>query len=295
MLCKKLTLPWWAPVLYKQPRGTEADLREACKGNDVDEPNYREVRALAEAVRLNWIGGAITLIEMRADVNAVDGKNASAIHSACIHGVPMLELLLKSGANPNCQDNDPDYDELWTSKTFGDKVEHRTPLHYCCFEGDVEAARLLFQAKADLNIQDAQFKTPLHLAIEEGHDAVIVFLLQSGAAPDMCTLESGMKNSPLMDAAHSGEHLLAEKLIRSGADVNKVGKQDMTALHLAARRGDDKMVKMLLDAKADATLESKIGTAISLARKKGSTELLRLLGAKVKDMATPKRLVFSYV
>lgn len=259
---------------------TAAALRAACKGKNVNEPNHKEVTALAEAARVNWIEGVKTLIELKADANTSDSKCVTALHLAYPNGAPMLELLLKAGANPNCQDNDPDYDPEFTSTTFGDKVEHRTPLHYCCNNGDLAAAKLLFQFKADLNIQDAQFKTPLHLAIEEGHHPVIDFLLQSGASVDLCTIQSGMKNSPLMDAAHSGEHVLAEKLIRAGADVNKVGKQDMTALHLAARRGDEKMVKILLEAKADATLESKIGTALSLAKKKGSADLLRLLGAK---------------
>merc|ERR1719356_1263347 len=87
-----------------------------------------------------------------------------------------------------------------------------------------------------------------------------------------------MKNSPLLDAAHKGKHVIAGKLLASKADVNKVGKQDMTALHLAARRGDPKMVKILLDARADVTLESKCGTALHLARKHGSAEILQLFG-----------------
>merc|ERR1712032_863050 len=148
------------------------------------------------------------------------------------------------------------------------------------------SGRLLVQGKADLNIQDGQRKTPLHLAIEEDHYDIIDFLLLSGAVVDVCSLESGMKDSPMMEAARKGKHLIAGKLLAAGADVNKVGRQEMAALHLAARRGDPKMVKILLDARADATFESKCGTAVHLARRHGSAELLQLFG--VSDASSAK-------
>eukprot|EP00440_Ansanella_granifera_P015539 gb/GFBE01016888.1/.p1 GENE.gb/GFBE01016888.1/~~gb/GFBE01016888.1/.p1 ORF type:complete len:381 (+),score=89.32 gb/GFBE01016888.1/:1-1143(+) len=291
MLCVKLTPPWWAAILdgpgsrfAQNPAATE--LQAACADQDVNKRNHKGLTALMEAVRLNWPAGVEALIQMGAKVNMVDKSNASALHRGYIYGAPMISLLLKARADPNLQDNDPDFDPEFTSTTFGDRLQHRTPLHYCCLEGDLESAKLLVQGNADLDLQDAQFKSPLHLAIEEGNDHVIDFLLEAGAVPDLCSIESGMKNSPLMDAAMSGKLALAEKLIRAGADVNKVGKQDMTALHLAARRGDASMAKVLLDARADATLESKIGSALSLAKTKGSVELLKLFGAE-KDASQP--------
>jgi len=289
VLCKKLIEPWWVPILEKRSgRFVHTDVveqfRKACMSKDVNERNHKGQSALLEAVRLNWAVGVETLIQMQADVNIVDDKKLSALHLACMRGMPVVVgILMKARANPNCQDNDPDHDPEFKSTTFGLRLQHRTPLHYCCLDGYLEIARLLLQGTADLNVQDAQFKAPVHLAIEEGHDAIIDLLLQSGAAVDLCTLESGMKNSPLMDAAHTGKHVLAEKLIRAGADVNKVGKQDMAALHLAARRGDSNMVKLLLEARADTTLESKCGTALNLAKKKGSAEVLQLFGVKAED------------
>lgn len=257
-------------------------------GKDINERNHREETALLETVRLNWTAGVEALIQMGADVNVVDEKKASTLHRAYFHGTSMMSILLEKQANPNLQDYNPDYDPRFTSKSFGDYLQHRTPMHYCCCDGNLEVAELLFQGSADMNIQDSRFKAPLHLAIEEGHDAIIDFLLQSGAAVDLCSLDSGKQNTPLMDAARTGEHELAGKLIRAGADVNKAGKQGMTALHLAARRGDPILVQTLLEARADATLESKNGTALYLARKKGSAGLLPLfgIGEEVRPAAT---------
>mmetsp|Transcript_26991 Transcript_26991/g.48794 ORF Transcript_26991/g.48794 Transcript_26991/m.48794 type:complete len:391 (-) Transcript_26991:349-1521(-) len=277
MICRKLTEPWWKPLMDQAERSPEA-LRQAGKGKDVNERNHKEETALMHAVTSNWLAGAEALISMGANVNAEDKTQSSALHRACSHGLPMIDLLLNARANPNVQDVDPEFDPEFTSTTFGDRLQHRTPLHYCCNKVNLESAKRLVKANADMNIQDAQYMTPLHLAIEEDEDEVIDFLLESGSAVDLCSIKSGMKNSPLMEAAHAGKHALAEKLIRAGAEVNKVGKQDMTALHLAARKGDVKTVKLLLDAKGDAALKSTVGTALSLASKKGSAELLQLFG-----------------
>lgn len=289
MLCRKLTLPFWGSILAKGPSpSTAKELGEACRGNDVNERNHKGRTALLDAIKMDWIEGVQVLIKSGANPNVVDNQEVSALHEAYHHGAPMIGVLLKAGASPNHQDLNPDQDPDYSSTKFADRTEHRTPLHYCCCEGDLESAKLLIQGNADMNIQDGDYKTALHLAIEEDNDDVIDLLLQSGAAVDLCSIESGMKNTPLMEAAHKGKHALAKKLIRAGAEVNKVGKQDMTALHLAARRGDPKTVKILLDAKADATLESQIGTAQSLASKKGSAELLQLLGVKEEDVMQKK-------
>merc|ERR1712224_518828 len=96
-----------------------------------------------------------------------------------------------------------------------------------------------------------------------------------------CNLESNM--SPLMDAAHAAKHDLAEQLILVRADVNKQGKQGMSALHLAARRGNAQMVQILIAARADITQESAHGTALDLAKKNGGIELYKLLGVHCED------------
>lgn len=185
---------------------------------------------------------------------------------------------------------------------FGDRVEHRAPLHYCCAEGSEEQAKILpvlIQAKADLDIQDGEGKTPLHLAIEENHDQFVDILLWSKANVDLGNLSSNMKNSPLMDAAHEGQCDVALKLILARADINKKGKQDMSALHLAARRGRVKMVQILMEARGDVSQTSDLGTAFDLAKKNGGIPLLKLFGvqptaitgsvASMKDLDTMQR------
>ena len=118
-------------------------------------------------------------------------------------------------------------------------MEHRTPLHYCCAESLEEQEKMvpiLIEANADLDIQDGQGKTSLHLAIEENNGDFVDILLRSKADVNLGNL-SNFQNSLLMDAAHNGQLDVALKLISARADMNKKGKQGLSALHFAARRG----------------------------------------------------------
>merc|ERR1712187_22065 len=100
-----------------------------------------------------------------------------------------------------------------------------------------------------------------------------------------------MNNSALMDASAAGRSNLVEKFIAAGADVNKQGKQNMSALHLAARKGHTTVVRLLLAARADATKESQVGNALHLARKNGNVELLEALGGQGESSERNTKIV----
>merc|ERR1712039_623929 len=55
----------------------------------------------------------------------------------------------------------------------------------------------------------------------------------------------------------SGNAALVELLIKHGAKVNAAGKQDMTPLHLAARKKHLAVIQLLLEAEADVSLLDK--------------------------------------
>jgi len=189
------------------------------------------------------------LIMMKADVDVAAKNQSRAVHLAVEQGTDILKLFVDAKADLNCQDRDPDHDPEFTSTTFGDRLEHRTPLHYACSNGDAEAANLLLEAKAKIDIQDAQWKTPLHLAIDESNDDCVDILLRFGADMNLGNQSSGFGNSPLMDAASAGKTELVKKLIAARADINKKGKQQMSALHLAARSRRTEVAEILIAAR----------------------------------------------
>jgi ankyrin repeat protein len=288
-LCQKLLPPWWASAFkessgyYAEKNPDAASLVKAIAGNLVDAKDHEGNTALMEAVKKTWPNAVSQLISMKADVNIADTSKSRPIHFAAAGGKGILKLLVDARADLNCQDEDPDYDPEFTSTTFGDRLEHRAPLHYACSAGDTAAAKLLLEAKANANIQDAQWQTPLHLAIDAEHEDCIDLLLSSGADTSLGNQSSGLDNSPLMDAAAAGKTELVKKLIASKADINKTGKQDMSALHLAARSRRAAVAEILIGARADVNLKSKVGTALELARKNGGVDLLKVFGVQSEN------------
>ncbi|KAL2820683.1 hypothetical protein BJX63DRAFT_379980 [Aspergillus granulosus] len=97
-----------------------------------------------------------------ADVNAVEGRNKTALHLAVAHGnEAMLGLLLKHGAEVNARS-----DGGWT------------PLHNACDRGSVSIVRRLLGAGAKINSQLLNGISPLHLAAQGGHREVVECLLE---------------------------------------------------------------------------------------------------------------------
>ena len=75
------------------------------------------------------------------------------------------ESLIKSGANPNTQDNNG-----WT------------PLHEVAQRNHVDLLSLLLDAGANPNVPGGDDKyTPLHDAVEAGHVEIVKLLIERGA------------------------------------------------------------------------------------------------------------------
>jgi ankyrin repeat protein len=295
-VCRKFVPPWWDGVfkksksLYAEHNPKADSLAKAAVGKDVNVKDHEGSTALMEAVRKSWANGVSQLITLKADVNIAENDNTCAIHLASAQGEKeIVKLLVEAKADLNQQDSDPDHDPEFTSTTFGDRLEHRTPLHYTCFNGDSETATVLLEAKACIDVQDAQWKTPLHLAIEEDQEQCIDLLLRFGANTNLGNQCSGMDNSPLMDAASAGKTEIVKKLITAQADINKQGKQQMSALHLAARSRRVQAAETLLAARADMHQESACGSALQLARKNGGADLLAVFGAQPDSSAASNK------
>jgi ankyrin repeat protein/Mg2+ and Co2+ transporter CorA len=100
----------------------------------------------------------------RANVNAVEVRQKTALHLAVAHGrddIDLLELLIVCGANIMAKS-----DGSWT------------PLHNACLQGSAKVVRILLTAGADVNARLLTGMTPLHVAAQAGHLDVVVCLLE---------------------------------------------------------------------------------------------------------------------
>ena len=117
-----------------------------------------------------------------------------------------LKFLLSHGVQANCMDQN------------GNSL-----LHYAASIDNLQAAILLLQNRADVNIRNREKATPLHIACVKGN------------------------------------YLIVDLLLSNGADINAVAKGGMTPLMYSARQGIRKIVNLLIENGADETLKNSKG------------------------------------
>ena len=64
-------------------------------------------------------------------------------------------------------------------------VDGDTPLHVTAWRDDVQGAKLLLAAGADVNAQGDMGYTPLHVAVANGSVPMVTLLLEAGARTDV--------------------------------------------------------------------------------------------------------------
>lgn len=165
--------------------------------------------------------------------------------------------------------------------------------------GDAAAVLGLLQAGADPNTNSPDLGTPLFWAVCNGDPGIIESLVQYGANVNQRSPEG---ITPLMVAALKGDNPNVYMLVqyraivnqrdavsggytlwpRGGSGINWPGRQ-MTPLMLAAHGGYENVVKTLLDAGADPTLQDADGrTAAEIARSRNYMEVFDMLIAATR-------------
>jgi ankyrin repeat protein len=97
-------------------------------------------------------------------------------------------------------------------------------------------------------------QTPLHLASQFGHTAVLQALLDSGLHPDTCSPSAAGENSTALFYARTPE--VAQLLLDRGANALHMSAGGTTCLHTCVARGDCvPVLQVLLAAGADPTAQ----------------------------------------
>jgi len=125
-----------------------------------------------------------------------------------------------------------------------------TPLQLAAAQGDLAMARLLIEKGADVNALASDGSSALFLGVEHREEAMIRFLLANGARHDIFT------------ASALGEADLVESLVEN--DPRLLNARDYrgdTALHWAAKRGQKKVVDVLLARGVHADIKGHYGSS----------------------------------
>lgn len=276
-------------LLQQRKENGDSVLHIACRRRDID-----MARMLIEAgspVDLRneeghtplhiaaWEGDEVMvkyLYQMKANPNFTDKMDRVPVHIAAERGhTTIVDLLVdkcKASISARTKDGSTlmhiasQYGHPDTALTFLKKgVPLHMPnksgaicLHTAAMRGHTNVVRALLSKGASVDAKTKDGYTALHLAVECGKPQVVQMLLGYGAQVEFKGGKAG--ETPLHIAARTkdGERC-AEMLMKSGADVNAVRENGETAMHIAARNGQLKMLQALLEEGGDPTQQSKNG------------------------------------
>jgi len=263
----------------------------------------------ASRTALHWAGarGETKLLELLAgrgaNLEALDKEGRTALHHAALHArSAAVKWLLEKGAKPDAwttawptqgysplafavMAGDLDSTEALLAKNASLEVKEgyqNALLHFAAGSGALKVLeRVAGLGKADLNIQNKQGTTALHLCAAMLWKEGCEFLLSKGANPNVL---DGAGNAPLHgQSVFSGNLEIANLLLKHKADPNAQGGKDgNTPLHLAtAWGGHDALIPVLLEAGADPNRPNTQGeTPLHVASSYCYLEKAKLLLAK---------------
>lgn len=124
-------------------------------------------------------------------------------------------------------------------------------------KGGIADARSAFLNGQSINSRDRDGKPALVVAAEHANLAVLRFLLEEAANPDLP--DKRTTRTALLVASELGNGAIVRLLLGAKADLTKTDRQGETALMKAARAGSFDAVRLLIDAGADVNITDYAG------------------------------------
>ncbi|XP_043484439.1 26S proteasome non-ATPase regulatory subunit 10-like isoform X2 [Leptopilina heterotoma] len=124
-------------------------------------------------------------------------------------------------------------------------------------EGNVETVKELLQKEININDQDRNGDTALHMATRRGDEAIVALLLEFRAEIN-CQNNIGV--TPLHVSAKRGHEEICKMLLIKGADVNARNIIRQTALDFAAEFEHEQIIELLLKFGAEINLIYRISS-----------------------------------
>jgi len=157
--------------------------------------------------------------------------------------------------------------------------------------GNRDAVRALLKDGVDVNTTQADGMTALHWAAQKGDVELAKVLLYASANLKATTRIGGY--TPLLIASKNGDAAMIETLTQAGADVNATTMNGTTPLMLAAAAGKPAAVMALIDHGANVNAKEAVKgeTALTFAAAFGRADVIRVLAAKGADVKVTTKAV----
>ena len=197
------------------------------------------------------------------DVNSLDDGNNSA--------------LVLATANRNYEIVGALLDYFSECDVNAQGTEGKCTLHWLAYRGNLHMLQKVLRTnKCNLNIQDEDGKTPLLTCAEFKRVQCFTELVNHGAK---INLRSNSGISALHCVAEAGLQYCVEISLQAGAILNLQEEHGgRSALTLAAEQGHVKVMRMLIDANCDVTLQEQDGkTALWYMAQQGRLDMVHFL------------------
>jgi len=267
-------------------------INNACNPN-VKVPEREEQTPLHGAVIGDQYSTVKLLMQKRAMPDVEDAHHHTPLFYAANASIEVGKLLLEKGAEITCgpelvmeglkRSNIKYVDEL---------IKRRVEVNEECLLLALEQGKWKSASKIKRRMKNFYEQKPkiLNTLVDKGKIKGVKWILDKGADPNQSY--EGVK--PLHLAAEKGFSKIADFLIQGDADVNGLIYKDKrphrTPLEIAAENGKTKLVKVLLNYRAEIDLcTTEASTPLYLATEKGHFKTSQLLIARGADINYSKK------
>ena len=172
-------------------------------GADPNQAQQSGETPLMSCANTGAVEGVRALLKRGADVNARENKEdqTALMWAAAEKHSRVVELLVSNGANVEARSRivpkpephviEMSLDEsIWPSNypdtTRWEEVSGGfTALYFTAQKGDIDSARILLEAGADIDAPHPELGSALNVSLASGHEEFALFLLQQGANPNI--------------------------------------------------------------------------------------------------------------
>ncbi|KAI4455209.1 molting protein mlt-4 [Holotrichia oblita] len=214
-------------------------------------------------------------IERGDDINATDRFGYTPLnYGICSQQSEIVELLLEKHADTELNPTDQDLTVLlglslriynkniltMLIKAMGESLRDCSWLCILSnveYEGSIEAIEMLLEVGVNVNIQDEDGDSLLHLAVQLGRKDLAQLLAQYQVNVNMT---NDIGQTALFNALHSHDMELIEMLLNLGADINIADKHGDTVWSIAVKHMyNNDCIQLLLEHGADVNCRNTLG------------------------------------
>jgi ankyrin repeat protein/cytochrome c553 len=263
----------WSAAMYAARQGSIAAVRALAEnGADLNLADPDGTTPLILAIVNARFDTAVALLEKGADPNRADQFGMTPLYAVVdmhtlsplmgrpapeltdsIDAVETARVLLRRGANPNAQLKKPIIGRHTAFQGDGSLGEGSTALARAAKSADVAMIKVLLEGGADPKVTQKDGTTPTMIAVGARGQRVYSGTASVGT---QATEEDALEAVTV--------------LLSSAIDVNAANANGQTALHNAAARGSDPIVKLLVDRGATLDAKDRLGRLpIDMARGAG--------------------------